>query len=371
MPIRVKHFGYLVLLLLLGVNLLITGLLVFSAYSPYVQPVEHPVRSCFGLAFPIFLILNGLFLLFWLIIRQYKAALLPVLGFVVCYGPLLTYMPINRHTSNVSEKSIKLLSYNIMGFNNDVKTEEGNPILNYLKNSEADILCLQEYRTLTSSKKLTQKDIDQALKDYPYHNIQLAGEAKGNLNQLACYSKYPILSARWVDYDSQSNGSVAYELLVEGDTLLLINNHLESNKLTKADKDVYTDMLESPEKGKVKSGLRLLVGKLAEASALRAPQADSVACLVKRSRHKDVVVCGDFNDSPLSYAHHAVARHLDDAFRQSGCGFGISYNQNRFYFRIDHIFVSKNLKTYNCTVDRSIKDSDHYPVWCYIGRRAD
>ena len=78
MPIRVKHFGYLVLLLLLGVNLLITGLLVFSAYSPYVQPVEHPVRSCFGLAFPIFLILNGLFLLFWLIIRQYKAALLPV-----------------------------------------------------------------------------------------------------------------------------------------------------------------------------------------------------------------------------------------------------------------------------------------------------
>lgn len=371
MPIRVKHFGYLVLLLLLGVNLLITGLLVFSAYSPYVQPVEHPVRSCFGLAFPIFLILNGLFLLFWLIIRQYKAALLPVLGFVVCYGPLLTYMPINRHTSNVPEKSIKLLSYNIMGFNNDVKTEEGNPILNYLKNSGADILCLQEYRTLTSPKKLTQKDVDQALKDYPYHNIQLAGEAKGNLNQLACYSKYPILSARRVDYDSQSNGSVAYELLVEGDTLLLINNHLESNKLTKADKDVYTDMLESPEKGKVKSGLRLLVGKLAEASALRAPQADSVACLVERSRHKNVVVCGDFNDSPLSYAHHAVARHLDDAFRQSGCGFGISYNQNRFYFRIDHIFVSKSLKTYNCTVDRSIKDSDHYPVWCYIGRRAD
>lgn len=371
MPVRVRHLGYAVLLALLVVNLLITGLLAFSAYSPYVQPVEHPVRSCFGLAFPIFLMLNGLFLLFWLVIRQYKAALLPVLGFVACYNPLLTYMPVNLRTSHVPEKSIKLLSYNIMGFNNDVKTKEGNPILNYLARSGADILCLQEYRTEKSDKKLTQHDVEQALKDYPHHSIQLVGDGKGNLNQVACYSKFPILSARRVEYASQSNGSVAYELLINGDTLLLVNNHLESNKLTKADKDVYTDMLESPEKEKVESGLRLLVGKLAEASALRAPQADSVASLIDRSPHKDVVVCGDFNDSPLSYAHHTIGRHLDDAFRQSGCGLGISYNQNRFYFRIDHIFVSKTLQTYNCIVDRSIKDSDHYPVWCYIGRKGD
>ena len=64
-----------------------------------------------------------------------------------------------------------------------------------------------------------------------------------------------------------------------------------------------------------------------------------------------------------------IAQDLDDAFTQSGRGLGISYNQNRFYFRIDNILTSKNLRAYNCTVDRSIKESDHYPIWCYITKR--
>ena len=51
------------------------------------------------------------------------------------------------------------------------------------------------------------------------------------------------------------------------DTITLINNHLESNKLTKADKDIYEGILKSPEKEKVKNGARLLIRKLAEASA--------------------------------------------------------------------------------------------------------
>ena len=36
------------------------------AYSPYIDPVAHPVWSCAGLAFPAFLIVNLLFLVFWL-----------------------------------------------------------------------------------------------------------------------------------------------------------------------------------------------------------------------------------------------------------------------------------------------------------------
>ncbi|MDE6347549.1 MAG: endonuclease/exonuclease/phosphatase family protein, partial [Bacteroides sp.] len=184
--------------------------------------------------------------------------------------------------------------------------------------------------------------------------------------KIACYSKFPILSARTLNYPSEYNGSLLYEIKIGEDTLTLINNHLESNKLTLADKEVYEEMLKSPEKEKVKSGARLLIRKLAEASAIRAPQADAIAREIAASAHPYVIVCGDFNDSPISYAHHTIARELDDAFTESGRGLGISYNQNRFYFRIDNILTSKNLKAYNCTVDRSIKDSDHYPIWCHI-----
>lgn len=47
-----------------------------------------------------------------------------------------------------------------------------------------------------------------------------------------------------LDYRSNYNGSMVYEIKIGKDTVLLINNHLESNKLTREDKVVYEDMLK-------------------------------------------------------------------------------------------------------------------------------
>lgn len=362
-----KHLGKLVILLLLAANLAVTGLLLATAYSPYLQPTQHPVLSCLGLAFPIFLLLNTACLLGWLIIQQYKCALLPLAGLLLCLPQARTYLPLNLRTERLPEDNLKILSYNIMGFGASSPTDRQNPILTYLQESRADIICLQEYSTGKTSKHPTQKAIDKALAEYPYHRIDAIGKQRGN--KVACYSKLPILSARPLKYASASNGTLVYELAWGDDTLLLINNHLESNKLTKEDKIVYEDMLRDPEKDKVESGMRQLVGKLAEAAALRAPQADSIAREIERSPHRDIIVCGDFNDSPISYTHRVIGQELDDAFTHSGRGLGISYNQNKFYFRIDHILTSPSLEAFNCTVDRSIAASDHYPVTCRIARR--
>lgn len=183
---------------------------------------------------------------------------------------------------------------------------------------------------------------------------------------MACYSKYPILSARMIDYSSDYNGSMVYDIKIGKDTVLLINNHLESNKLTIEDKVLYEEMLKDPKAEKIKIGLKQLVKKLAEASAIHSVQARAIAQEIASSPYSSVIVCGDFNDSPISYTHRIIAQNLNDAFTESGCGLGISYNQNKFYFRIDNILISKNLKASGCTVDNSIKDSDHYPIWCYI-----
>lgn len=297
--------------------------------------------------------------------------MLPLIGFLLCYPQLHAYLPLNSPTSRLPEKRIKLLSYNVMGFNGMQKENGRNSILTYLKESDADILCLQEYAASGSSGRLTQNDIERELKAYPYRRIHTvgSGNGKGYTNKIACYSKHPILSARTVNYSSNYNGCVLYEVKLDEDTITLISNHLESNKLTKADKALYEEMLKAPEKEKMKSNARLLVRKLAEASVLRAPQADSIAKEINSSPHPSVIVCGDFNDTPISYTHRVIAQNLDDAFTQSGRGPGVSYNQNKFYFRIDNILISKNLRSYNCTVDRSIKASDHYPIWCYIAKR--
>ena len=70
-----KHLGNFVALLILAVNALFTGLLLFTAYSPHIQPVTHPVQSCLGLAFPVFLVANAGFLIFWLVIQRYKSGI--------------------------------------------------------------------------------------------------------------------------------------------------------------------------------------------------------------------------------------------------------------------------------------------------------
>ena len=335
-----EHIGKVVLYLILAVNALFVGMLILSAYSPYLQPKIHPIASCLGLAFPIFLAVNICFTLFWVII-SYRYALLPVIGFLVCIPQIRTYIPINSTVETIPDGSIKFLSYNVMGFNNLEKKEGKNPILSYLADSEADIICLQEYNSTKNKKYLTDEDIRKALKAYPYHSIH--NPERGG-SQLACFSKFPILSARPIKYESTYNGSMQYTLKVNEDTITLINNHLESNKLTKEDKVIYEDMIKDPNAKKVKTGLRQLIKKLAEASAIRSSQADSVAVAIANSKYPTIITCGDFNDASISYTHRILTQQLDDAFTQSGRGLGISYNLNKFYFRIDNILISPNQK---------------------------
>lgn len=138
-------------------------------------------------------------------------------------------------------------------------------------------------------------------------------------------------------YASLNNGSIAYKIKVNGDTLLVVNNHLESNKLTEKDKEVYREMMKDPDKQKVSQGSRLLIRKLAEASAIRAVQADSIARLVAGYKGGGIIVCGDFNDSPISYTHRVVGEGLNDALwsRETALAYliiKIILFQNRQYF---------------------------------------
>ncbi len=431
-----KHLGKIITYLILAINALFVGILIVSAYSSWLHPAVHPLASCLGLAFPVFLTVNVIFLVLWLIIN-YRYALLPLIGLLICFPQIRTYMPLNLNGGTPSDTAIKLLSYNVMSFSKLEKKNGTNPILSYLANSGADIICLQEYNTSNNRKFITDRDVRKALKAYPYRSIRQQG--KGEV-ELACFSKFPILSTHPVNYPSSYNGSMCYVVKVKNDTMTIINNHLESNKsmcyvvkvkndtmtiinnhlesnkLTIADRGMYENMIKAPNTQKVKTGLKQLVRKLAEASAIRAPQADSVAKLIERSPYPSIIACGDFNDcsisythriltkqlndafirapqadsvaklierSPypsiiacgdfndcsISYTHRILTKQLNDAFTQSGNGLGISYNQNKFYFRIDNILISRNLKAYNCTVDRSIKASDHYPIWCYISKR--
>ena len=134
-----EHIGKFVAYLILAVNALFVGTLILSAYSPYLNPKINPLASSLGLAFPIFLTIKVDFADFREFVN-YRYALLPAIGFLICIPQIRTYIPFNSTTKNIPEGSIKILSYNVMSFNNLEKKDGKNPVLSYLVDSNADII---------------------------------------------------------------------------------------------------------------------------------------------------------------------------------------------------------------------------------------
>ncbi len=361
-----KYIGKLLGYILLGANILAALLLLFSAFSPHLNPQTSPIGACAGLFFPIFLIINLVFLLLWLVVYR-RYALLPLLLLLLCWDSIQAYAPMNWFGEKAPEEAIKVLSYNTRAFGNRTPhtKERPNEIIEYLRNSDADIICLQEY---IYGDKLKKKDIDYALRDYKYKHYY---SMEKGWNGLGCYSRYPIVAAKPINYPTNLNGSIAYYIKVKDDTLVVINNHLESNKIHESDVETYHQMVDDPNKQNVSTGLRKLLTKLGKATAIRAKQTDKLMETLEDLQGKKVVLCGDLNDTPISYTHHQLNKVLKDAYAESGNGVGVSYNKNRLYVRIDHLFISENLSVYECQVDNSIAASDHYPISCYISWKEE
>lgn len=351
------------MMLFIAINLLMMMAMIFCAYTSTLPPQEHPHVSYMGLMFPVFAAANALFIPFWLIFK-WKLAILPLIGMLICIESVRAYFPLNLPT-DPPEGCIKVLSYNVMGFGEKKGPAwEENEILLYIKKSNADIVCLQE---------VTNSNVDKALatlsNEYPYVSIE-----KQPKSYMACLSKFPIDSVQHIHYTSDNNFSYAYHILLDDDTLLLINNHLESYKLSPEDKEDYKSIIENyqhPDKNNSETKYLSLVEKLSSHDSIRGEQVDSVADFIARNHDKSIILCGDLNSSPISYTHHRLTEYLNDAYTRSGNGPGLSYNRSGMYFRIDHIMTSPNFTAYGAKVDQSFKESDHYPIFCFVKRNKN
>ena len=109
---------------------------------------------------------------------------------------------------------------------------------------------------------------------------------------------------------------------------------------------------------------------MAVAAKKRTPQVEAINKFIEAHPGKIFVVCGDLNDTPISYTHHTISKNLTDCFVASGNGPGFTYEKNGMLVRIDYMLCSKNWQPYACTVDKSVDISDHYPVVCWLKKRA-
>ena len=362
-----KKFLWIILQTL---NALVLGCLLLSAFCGYISPKLFVFPSYFGLFFPFILVGNIAVFFIWLFFHRWKQVLLHLLVFGICGGAVYTYCPMHKQTKEIPEDAIKILTYNVMRFNSLSKKDPGDPpnkILQYIMENDADIVCIQEFgATNTNANFLTEATIMNALKKYPHHYFHsLHFPYQSEIFGLAVFSRYPILSTQKVPYESAYNGSFVTELDVHGKRVTLINNHLESNKITQEERSNYYQLTRDMDTQSIDAFTQTMTKRLTPAFKSRAGQAQLISQIIKENKNPYIIVCGDFNDTPISYARYKIKENLRDAFVDSGFGLGITYHEHRFLFRIDYILHSKNIQSYNCTVGK-IEDSDHYPLWCYL-----
>ncbi|MDR1221912.1 MAG: endonuclease/exonuclease/phosphatase family protein [Tannerella sp.] len=354
---------------LASLNIFLVIFLLASAWSDLISPEKNILFAYLGLIFPVLLFINTCFFIYWIILKKWLMIFILTLTFAACWIPFSNYCPFHIKTEVLpQEDMIKVLSYNVMSFAYKNHTQESpNKIIQYVAESGADIVCLQEYLVSERANLMNSKDVAKALPMYPYiAEIIFSSPEKRYKFGLAVLSKFPITKSRKIDISSAYNGASVHEINVKGKKIIVFNNHLESFKLTAEDRSHYSDMITH---GNLESfdGLRgSIQQKLGQAFRIRAGQAELIAGEIRKMNAYYAIVCGDFNDTPISYVHRVLQGSLVDAYAESGFGLGISYNRNFFLFRIDHIFHSSSMESYNCRVDTRVNLSDHYPIYCYL-----
>ena len=353
----------ILLSVLTGASVMVAAATVAVAYSDRLDPIAHPVLACAGMVFPIFLVANLVVLLLWLMVK-WRRVWIPIAAFVLAFPSIRIFMPLHT-SSETPEGCIKVLSYNVAAYGGNYRYNQAmDTIFGYLKQQKADIVCFQEDMTVKFNP------VEHFPELYPYNDtVHVTPPGYPLINAVGIHSRFPIIRRERISYESLANGSVAFFLQIGADTVIVVNNHLESTHLSTDDRQRYKAMMRGDmDRASTKEETRLILDKLSKAMAQRAEQAKAVSRYIEQHRGYPLIVCGDFNDTPISYVRRTIAQGLTDCYVDTGNGLGLSYNQRGFNFRIDHIMCSSHFKPYNCYVDDKMDASDHYPIICWLER---
>lgn len=353
-----------------GINLATILLLWACCLVTYLNPASFPRLSLLSLAFPLFLLLNVAFVIFWLIFKV-RRVWLPLLGMMACGSFVRDYCPVNPSFLQTTDTtaSLRILTYNTCSYGGKkANDEEGNnSVAEFIFNSNADIICLQE----SSGGGTKLATVKEKMTELGYESYEHKG--------VILFSRIHILDADTLSFPTRTNNGCMAHLLDGQDTLLLINNHFESNHLTDIIKDGYRDAIENNAQNayqrhirdSIRKELSPVVNLLSEAAPLRAAQADTIQRIIESWLPRPIILCGDFNDTPVSYTLRVLSQHLQNAYTQSGNGVGFTFHDRGFPVRIDHIlFSSDRWQSRHTRVETSISASDHFPISTELVRKT-
>lgn len=338
-------------------SVLLFLLTIASAYGGRINPYIWATPSVLTLALPYFAIATIITTLVWAVSRKYFIALAGAATIIICWGPIIEAVPFGSEKTASSDDTFSLLTFNIL-HTDDLKQPDNpdNRALKYILNTNADIVCLQEFTGNDEPRmQSTPKSfLDSIRRAYPY-------TISNPSTDLTLLSKFPAKLER-TDHISSRYFYDIYSLRIRKHDLHIVNVHLTPYHLNDEERDVMTDIKSV---GTARESIRELKGsilsKVKNSFRMRAEDAINLRKEIDKIDGA-VILCGDFNDVPASYAYRQLkSDDLRDAYAETNFGPTFTYNKHLFLFHIDQILYKGSLKALK-TDKGKIDTSDHYPL---------
>lgn len=341
---------------------LLYALTLLTAYGGYLNPEWWTLPALGLLFFPYFAMTTLVVAAGWLIARRFIIGSIGIAVLLGC-GPTFTQaLPLRfRNYATNESDTFKMVTFNTLhmaDLHNPDSTSNFSRPLHFLIHSGADFVCMQEIFSFQRPDIYPRyfAQIDSLMSVYPYISTD-------DNKEVEFISKYPFEYVPVVLGNDIKYGNVgAYRMVIDGHPLTVINVHLSSYMLSEEERQIFT---EAKSQTGVKKSLKEFEGsvysKMREAFKQRAKVSEAIAEFAA-DEVGNVIVCGDFNDVPGSWAYrNFTKRGFEDAYAQTGFGHLITYNQHLMYFHIDQILYRGNLvPLYVKKI--GLDASDHYPL---------
>ncbi|WP_069660192.1 endonuclease/exonuclease/phosphatase family protein [Arcticibacter eurypsychrophilus] len=349
----------------LFLNLVFVVLILLSYLSSITSPSVLWPLAFLGLAYPFFLCIHIAFIIFWILSKPVYALIsmmTVIIGWKFLTGTIGFRESNAIEVPKTSRDMIRVMTWNVHEFKPfDLKNNRPvrDQMLEVIRNEKPDILCLQEYYSKRRGESNIKRLITEIL-DADHYHVYEEFSNPWELKGMVIFSRIPFTDTGSVKFPNSNGGNEAIyaDFKYKKKKFRVYNIHLQSISFKPEDYE-YIKTVKDEINTDVESSRRI-GSRLKRAFIKRSEQ------VIILSRHmKDypnsLVVTGDFNDTPTSFAVNKLSYELKNAFREKGSGFGMTYNGEFPNFQIDYILVSKDfqVKSY-LTVNKKL--SDHYPV---------
>ncbi len=269
--------------------------LLLSYFAPYANPKSFWLFAFFGLAFPYLLVVNIIFLVWW-IIRWNKLYWVSLVVILIGWNDMKNLFHFGNKMENMKGR-IKVLSYNVRNFdlyNWSHNKETRNNIFSFLKKESADIVCLQEFFQGDSGYFETLDSVLAATRSVDNHIRYTLTRRNKDHWGIATISKYPIVFKGKIPFKYKSNSICIFsDLKIGEDTVRVYNMHLQSISFGYADYKFIEALKENNDTldvDDIEIASKNILRRIKRAFIKRATQTEKIIAHIKNFKYP-VIIC--------------------------------------------------------------------------------